>query len=201
MNRFITTGTSVALSATGFASNVSGASFALTATEVSDGLAHLVTVKNDSATDHSDKTIALVGTDADGRPLTETLTCPAGTATVTSTKHFKTLQTPLLPSATIGADTFDIGYTADSVSPTFWPINEAKRTHGAFNIGFACVVGTGTPTYTVQHNYDGTTWHNHATVAAETTTQEGTYTSPVAGIRLSWAAAGQVSMTALQVAD
>lgn len=200
MNRFITSGASVALNATGFASNVTGASFALSATTVSDGLAHLVTVKNDSATDHSGKTVALVGTDADGRPQTETLTGPAGTATVTSTKYFKSL-TSVTPSATIGADTFDIGYSAASVSPTFWPINEAKRMLGSFNIGFGCTVDAGTPTYTVQHTYDGLTWFNHATVAAETTSQEGSYTSPVAGIRLSWAAAGTVSMVALQVAD
>lgn len=201
MYPFKTSGDSVAAILTGFASNVTGASFALSATTVSDGLAHKVTVKNDAATDHSGKTIALVGTDADGRPQTETLTGPAGTATVTSSKYFKSLTSPLLPSATIGTDTFDIGYAADSVSPTFWPINEAKRTHGAFNIGFACVVDSGSPNYTVQHTYNGTTWHNHATVAAETTTQEGTYTSPVAGIRLLWTAAGGVSMTALQVAD
>lgn len=200
MNRFQTTGVSVAASLTGFASNATGASFALTATTVSDGLAHKVTIKNDSANDHSGKTVALVGTDGDDRPQTETLTAPAGSATVTSSKYFKSL-TSATPSATIGADTFDIGYAADAVSPTFWPIGEAKRTHGAFNIGFACVVDSGSPTYTVQHTYNGTTWHNHGTVAAKTATAEGGYTSPVAGIRLLWTAAGGVSMTALQVAD
>lgn len=198
MRRFVATGTSVALSATGFASNVTGATFTLSATTVSDGLAHLVTVKNDAATDHSGKTIAIVGTDADGRPQTETITGPAGTATVTSTKYFKSL-TSVTPSATIGGDTFDIGYTADAVSPTLRPAQDVAQNKGAFNIGFGVSV-TGA-TYTVQHTYDGLTWFNHSTVAAETTAQEGTYTSPVSGIRLLWTAAGTATLTALQVAD
>lgn len=200
MNRFITTGTSVAANLTGFASNVTGASFTLTSTTVSDGLAHLVTVRNDSATDHSGKTIPLIGTDADGRPQTETLTGPTGAATVTSTKYFKSLTSPVVPSASIGGDTFDIGYAADAVSPTFWPAQEVNKTYGNFNIGFGCSI-SGSPTYTVQHSYDGSTWFNHATVSGETTAQEGTYTSPVAMIRLLWTAAGTVTMTAIQAAD
>lgn len=199
MNRFITTGTSVAANLTGFASNVTGAAFTITTTTISDGLAHLVTVRNDAATDHSGKTIALVGTDADGRPQTETLTGPAGTATVTSAKYFKSL-TSATPSATIGGDTFDIGYAANAVSPTFWPVQEVNRTYGAFNIGFGCSI-SGTPTYTVQHSYDGSTWFNHSTVVAETTAQEGTYLNPVAMIRLLWTVAGTVTMTAIQAAD
>lgn len=197
MNRFIITGTSVAANLTGFASNVTGATFTLSATTVSDGLAHLVTVRNDSVTDHSAKTIALVGTDGDGRPQTETIAAPGTSATVTSTKYFKSL-TSATPSATIGADTFDIGYAANAVSASFWP--GVARVHGVFDTGFGCSIA-GSPTYTVQHTYDGTYWFNHSSVAAETTAQEGTYTSPVAAIRLLWTAAGTVTMTALQVAD
>jgi hypothetical protein len=58
-------------SLTAFASNVTGASFTLTANSSGDSLAHQVSIRNDSATDHSGKTVTLVGTDADGRSQTE----------------------------------------------------------------------------------------------------------------------------------
>lgn len=198
MHRFDTTGVAVAASLTGFLSNATGATWTLSSTTVSDGLAHKVTIRNDTGNDHSGKTVALVGTDANGRPQTETLTGPAGGATVTSTKYFKSL-TGATPSATIGADTFDIGYAADAVSPTLTPLS--VRLDGGFNVGFGCSVDSGTPTYSVQQTYDGSTWYTHSTVSAETTSQEGTYTSPVAGIRLLWTAAGGVTLTALQVGE
>lgn len=112
-------------SLTGFASNVTGASFALTTTATTDGLAHQVSIRNDSANDHSGKTVTLVGTDADGRAQTEVVTGPDASATVESTKYFKTLASAT-PSATIGSDTFDIGWVDEFVSPTIpldWRMN------------------------------------------------------------------------------
>lgn len=102
---------------TGFASNVTGASWPLTATSSGDDLAHQVSIRNDAATDHSGKTAILTGTDADGRAQTETISLPAGTATVESTKYFLTL-TSVVPSATIGGDTMDIGWVDEFVSET-----------------------------------------------------------------------------------
>lgn len=99
---------------TGFASNVTGASFTLTANDAGDGFAHTVTIRNDSATDHSGKTVTLVGTDIYGNTLTEVVTGPAAGATVTSTEFFLTLESAT-PSATIGADTFDIGWSSNSL--------------------------------------------------------------------------------------
>lgn len=62
-----------------------------------------------------------------------------------------------------------------------------------FNIGFGVIV-TGTVNYTVQHTFDDVwsssfnpataTWFDHATVAGETTNQDGNYAYPVNGIRL-----------------
>lgn len=101
---------------TGFASNVTGAAFTLTATTSGDSLAHQVSIRNDSATDHSGKTVTLVGTDHLGRALTEVVTGPAGSATVESSGYFLTL-TSATPSATIGADTFDIGWVDEFVTP------------------------------------------------------------------------------------
>jgi hypothetical protein len=103
-------------SLTGFASNVTGATWTISTTATTDGLAHQVSIKNDSATDHSGKTATLVGTDADGRAQTETMNLPGTSATVESTKYFKTL-TSVTPSATINADTMDIGWVDEVASP------------------------------------------------------------------------------------
>lgn len=128
---------------TGFASNVTGATFTLTANDSGDGLAHQVSIRNDSATDHSGKTVTLVGTDADGRAQTEVVTGPAGSATVESSKYFKTL-TSATPSATIGSDTFDIGWV-DEISTQSIVLN-----HYADTAATAQVVVTGTINYDIE---------------------------------------------------
>ena len=130
-------------SLTGFASNVTGAAFTITTTATTDGLAHQVSIRNDTANDHSGKTVALVGTDADDYAQTETVTGPAGSATVESTKYFKTL-TSATPSATIGVDTFDIGWVDEIASKTVM----LDRTKG---FGAMCQTDvTGTLDYTIQ---------------------------------------------------
>lgn len=131
---------------THFASNVTGATFTLTENDTPDGLAHQVGIRNDSATDHSGKTVTLVGTDQDGRALTEVVTGPGSSATVESSGYFKTL-TSATPSATIGADTFDIGIVDEFSSQTV-PLNVYKS-----NIGIAINV-TGTINYTLQQTLD-----------------------------------------------
>lgn len=190
MNKFSITGNSAAASLTGFASNVTGATFTLTANDAGDSLAHKVTVKNDSATDHSGKTIELVGTGPQGEAQTETLTGPGSSATVTSTKYFKTL-TSATPSASIGADTFDIGWAVASVS-AWKPLDKSDWTPAG--VGFACIVDSGSPTYTAQYCMQDGTAFDHATVASETTSQAGSITTLVQAVRLSWAAAGGVTM-------
>lgn len=134
-------------SLTGFGSNVTGAAFVLTATAATDGLAHQVSIRNDSITDHSGKTVTLVGTDADGKAQTEVVTAPGTSATVESTLYFKTL-TSATPSATIGADTFDIGWVDEVASITYaldWKSDLGATL--AINV-------TGTIDYTVQETFD-----------------------------------------------
>jgi hypothetical protein len=108
-------------STTRYASNVTGATWTLTNTTPGDELARVVTIVNDAVTDHSAKTAILTGTDADGKAQTETVNLPGASATITSTKHFLTL-TSVVPSATIGGDTMDIGIGDDIVSKTI-PVN------------------------------------------------------------------------------
>ena len=133
-------------SLTGFASNVTGATWTLTNTTPTDGLAHQVSIRNDAAVNHSAKTATLVGTDADGKALTETINLPNTSATVESTKYFKTL-TSITPSATIGTDTMDIGWV-DEVSSQTIPID--WRSPYAMNIS---VDVTGTLNFTVQQTF------------------------------------------------
>lgn len=108
-------------STTGFATSVTGATFTLTANTSGDSLAHKVTVTNLTATDHSGKTLTFVGLDPDGRAQSETIAAPAGSATVTTTNYYSYL-TSVTPSATIGADTFSIGWPNTFVTKSF-PIN------------------------------------------------------------------------------
>lgn len=178
----------ITASLTGFASNVTGASWTITTSAPTDGLAHQVTVRNDSVTDHSGKTITLVGTDAQGNALTETLTAPGTSATVTSTAFFKTLISAT-PSATIGADTFDIGWAAPSITQMF-PVDYHSVTGGGISLG---VTVTGTINFDVQHTLDdvfesisasqNARWFDHSTIAADTASVDGNYAFPVRAIR------------------
>lgn len=198
MDKIQITGTSSALDANGLADDVaySGGGFALTANDAGDSLAHKITILGNAATNHSAKTFTITGTGANGATLTEALAGPNGVVTVTSTKYFITV-TSVTVDSTTGADTFDIGWTADAVSA--W--TQVERRVPVFNIGFGCVI-SGTPTYGVQHTYDnGTTAFNHATVTGETTNQEGVITNPVQAIRLIWSAAGGVTLTGYQATD
>jgi hypothetical protein len=131
---------------TGFLSNATGATWTLTNTAATDGLAHQISIKNDSVTDHSGKTALATGTDVDGYALTETITLPGISATVESTKYFKTL-TSLVPSSTIGADTMDIGWVDEFITQTI-PLNW----RGGI-IALNTIVG-GTISYTVQQTLD-----------------------------------------------
>jgi hypothetical protein len=133
-------------SLTGFRSNATGVDFTLTATDSGDGLAHRVSVRNDSATDHSAKTLILVGTDPDGKAQTETIAAPDTSATVESSGYYLTL-TSVTPSATIGADTFDIGWV-DEVATQTIPIDARSSVSATVAIDV-----TGTINYTVQETF------------------------------------------------
>ena len=106
------------------------------------------------------------------------LTGPGASVSVTSTKYFLTLDSPVIPSATIGADTFDIGWAADSVSP--WYFLDTMNQDAPFGLGFNVDVDSGSPTYSVQHTYGRSAVFTHSTVTGETTAQEGASTTPIA---------------------
>lgn len=125
---------------TGFATALTGAGpFTPTSTSCSDGLSHLVTLT--SAADLHAITVTLTGTDSSGNPLTESLAGPAATTT-TSTKHFLTL-TAVAVSATLGANTMDVGYSANSVTPAI-PLDRRSPAQAAMS-----VVATGTINFNI----------------------------------------------------
>jgi len=194
MFRTQTSYTSAAANLSGYAANVTGPTWALSATTPGDSLGHQVTIQNNSATDHSAKTALITGTGADGAPLTETLALPAASATTTSTKFFRTV-TSVVPSATIGADTMNIGWGLASQSA--WTTFKDTR---PFQVGFGVTVDSGSPTYTVQHSYGGTGVFNHPTVAAKTASAIGDYLYPVLATRLTFAAAGGATFYVMQSA-
>lgn len=176
----------------GFANDVNttaGLPFALTATSAGDGMAHLVII-TPSGSVTGDYT--LTGTDADGFAQTEVLATNTVSA-VTSVKYYSTLTEVLAPSG-IGAETVDIGWTDDVVSPCF-PLNW-RQTDFQVSLG---VDISGTIDFTVQytlnqlhpqlHNVPDPapstfTWWPHADLTAKTADTAATLVTPVTAIRL-----------------
>lgn len=154
-------------SLTGFRSNATGVDFALTSTSSGDGLAHQVSIRNDAVTDHSGKTFTLSGTDPDGKSQTEVVTGPGSVSTVESAKYFLTL-TSVTPSASIDADTMDIGWVDEVQSQTI--MVDAKAWVGAQ----IAVDVTGTINYTVEETSsniqagDAAHWFAISSLAAKT---------------------------------
>lgn len=173
-------------SVNGYKTGATGASWPLTVTTAGDGLGHLTTIRNNSSTDHSGKTALVTGTDADGKAQTETITLPTGNATVTGAKHFGTVTT-IVPSATIGADTMGLGWSAVAVSPVV-PLNYV---HTPFSVSLGIVL-TGTINYTVQHVFNDIfaaapstyTWFPHITLVTSTSNGNSNYAFPVRATRL-----------------
>lgn len=187
------------VSLTRFLSNATGATWTLTNTTPGDSLAHQVSIRNDTANDHSGKTAILTGTDADGKAQTETLDLPAGSATVESTYYYLTLAT-VVPSATIGADTMDIGFVDEVASKTY-PIDRLSDV--ACNI---MVDVTGTIDFTVQEMWDNVhdkaapqlgPWINISALASKTADTASTATKGATAIRVivnSYSSGGELQM-------
>ena len=109
------------------------------ATSAGDGLAHQVNIT--SAANLSAITFTITGTDADGVALTEAVTGPNAT-TVESTGYFLTV-TSVAISATLAADTVDLGWVDEIVTPTIQLNTYARGASANIDV-------TGTVNYTVQ---------------------------------------------------
>ena len=132
--------TLAALSATGFASALTGAGPFTTFSAQTDGTAHQTTLA--SVANLSAITMTVVGTDAQGNAQTEAIAGPNNN-TVNLTKYFKSI-TSITASATLGANTMNVGWTALVQTP-FILVDTYKLSGPAVTVG----VG-GTITYTAQ---------------------------------------------------
>lgn len=101
----------------------------------SDGLAHQLVIT--TTTDESGSDATIVGTDADGRPQTESFGALPNNSTKESTKYFLSVESITL-SSTVGSDTFDVG-TVDEVVSRSIPLNFQSGVGAKF---FLDVTGT-----------------------------------------------------------
>lgn len=180
--------TFAAASAAGLANDVAYADggYALTATTAADSCAHPITILGNAATDHSAKTFTITGTDANDVAITNAIAGPNGVATVTSTKRFKTVASVTV-SATTGADTFDIGWTALASTP--WVALDTRTV--PFGVGIGAVLVSGAANYDLEHTYDDIDTnatvqvaYNNATMAGKTASFDVGLTYPVRAVRL-----------------
>jgi hypothetical protein len=140
--------------AQGFTS-ASGVATAPTTTATTDGLAHLVNLVGATAS-LAGISFTIIGTDANGMAQTETgLVGPGIGATVTSTKHFKTV-TSLTPSGSMGTGTVSIGIAAESVTPMI-PLEWRSVAAAAMTVQV-----TGTINFTVEETYANPFTNAHA---------------------------------------
>ena len=134
-------------SATRYLSNATGAAFTLTNTDSGHGLARQVLITNDAARDDTLITVTIVGTDADGKPQTETIAGPDASTTTVTTKFFLTV-TSVTPLSTIGANTWDIGHNDIIASKTI-PLNIVSE-----SAAMAAIDVTGTIAFDLEVTYD-----------------------------------------------
>lgn len=166
----------------GFANDITGAGpWTPTALSAGDGLAHLVSIG--SAADLAAITFTLTGTDADGIAQSEAITGPGAGATVYGTLFFKTL-TAISASSTLGANTADVGWKDECVSPTH-PLNWREN---SFEVALGVNI-SGTINYTVEHCLERMsagapstlTWwpHPDPDLVTQTADADGEYKRPV----------------------
>lgn len=172
--------------ANGYADAATGAatSITLAASSAGDGLAHQLNFT--STANLSGITFTVTGTDENGTAQTEDVTGP-NNETVESTKYFLTV-TSITKSATLGANTLDIGWVDEFVTPTI-PL-DWRGSQKSIR-----VVVTGTINYTAQQTFSAMTvlalnesfeWSDSTDtdLVGATTTQISVFDKPVTGFRL-----------------
>jgi hypothetical protein len=166
--------------------NSTGAATAPTTTATTDLLAHLVTLVAPVQATLAGVTFTIVGTDANGAAQTETgLVGPASGATVTSTKHFKTITT-IQPSATMGALVVSVGIAAESQLPMI-PLEWRSSAGAAMTVDIS-----GTINFTVAETYancynaaiEALPWVAITALTTKTADTSGTATVAANAVRL-----------------
>lgn len=152
-------------------------------------------------------TLALVGTDRWGNPISETVSLPD--TTPVPTQHVYATLTSITPSDT-DADTIEVGWDTEVISA---PVM-LDHFRNPFNVSVAGEILVGAANWTIQHTFDDLQlpdrardvpspaegsglWFDHASLAGETTNGDGNYAFPVEAVRLV-VTAGTVKMTVTQ---
>lgn len=130
-----------------YADNATGATITLLNTSSPDGQAYKVAILNNTANSKTGINFTITGTDQDGRSQSEVLAGPDASDSVNSVYYYKTV-TSITLSATLGADTVDIGTTTQFSSPTI-PVD-----YGSIGAELSVDFGTATINYTVQTTSD-----------------------------------------------
>lgn len=157
-----------------------------------------------SASDISNRTFTLTGTNRHGEPLSETMTGPNAT-TVVSLKSYKTITTVAISGAAAGA--VEVGVDGTGISRAV-PLDIHCPNDAALGL-----VISGTINVTVQHTFDdpfaatynpyassGVTWMNHDELASVTATNDGNYTMTPRAVRLkaNSSSGGTATLTVIQ---
>lgn len=135
------------------------------------------------AADETSRTFTVTGTDIRGMAITDAIT-GVDTASATGVRYFKTVTGITVDDDTTGAIT--VGVVGKCSSD--WIL--ANWASSNFKLGFSCDIGAGT--FSVQHtqadlqtNSDlNELAHNHASIAAKTADDSGSYDYPIRGIRM-----------------
>ena len=151
-----------------------------------------------SAGDTSGITFKFIGTDADGNAQSQTV---AGTnvGNTDTTLYFKTI-TSIVPSGAV-TGAIAVGNLIASVSRTMRPNTQVNP----FNLNLYAQLMSGTATFYMDYTFDDTsaypaTWIADATITNKTASTEGSWTKPIAGMRLRLTASssGVVHLKAIQ---
>jgi hypothetical protein len=177
----------VALSQTPAAGGVQ--SLTLAGALVTNGVAIMGTGQHITvASDGIDTTrvFTISGTDWHGTAITETIT-GVNAGTVAGVKNFKTVTGVTVDDDTAGAITVGVNGVCES---QWVPLD----IYDEFNVGIGVVLNPGVLTYTVEHTFDDVfatgfepstaATFNHATLAAQSSSADGSYVSPPVAVRL-----------------
>ena len=148
----------------------------------SDGLAHQLSIS--STANIATLVFTITGEDADGKAITDTIT-GINNSTVETTKYFSSWSA-LSVSATLGANTVDVGWVDEVVTKTI-PIDWISNTGATLAVDV-----TGTINYTTQQTFDDIQ-------ASATASQTAQWLSVSAGQTADLVASAAVGATAVRL--
>lgn len=157
-----------------------------------------------SASNISNRTFTITGTDHYDFPISETGLTGPNNGTIVSAKSYKTVTAMTISGAAAGA--IEVGPTGAGISRAV-PLD--RNNQAGFQVGLGLTI-SGTVSATVQHTFDDpfastfdpytATWHDHEDLATETATVDGNYAYPPSAVRLKIvsSASGTATLTIIQ---